>query len=179
MMAGNAYTHYDFDSIQTVTVGSGGQSTISFTSIPATYTHLQVRITAKSARTGSAEDTTLIAFNNVTSAASYASHQLRGDGSTAVSGSVTSTYTGLTGILPTSTTSNIFGVQVIDILDYANTNKNKTTRCLMGNDQNGSGYTALYSNLFLSTSAISRIDFTTVTASNFSQYSSFALYGIK
>jgi hypothetical protein len=31
----------DFESIATVTVGSGGSAVISFTSIPSTYAHLQ------------------------------------------------------------------------------------------------------------------------------------------
>jgi hypothetical protein len=33
----------DFESIATVSVGSGGAADVEFTSIPATYTHLQIR----------------------------------------------------------------------------------------------------------------------------------------
>ena len=50
-----------YESIQTVTVGSGGQSTISFTSIPSTYKHLQIRMLARA--TG-ASTVGLIRFNS-------------------------------------------------------------------------------------------------------------------
>lgn len=67
---------------------------------------------------------------------------------------------------------------VVDILDYANTNKNKTIRVLAGVDNNGSGEVALNSGLWPSTSALNTIKILT-TSGNLNQYSSFALYGIK
>jgi hypothetical protein len=70
-------------------------------------------------------------------------------------------------------------VAVIDILDYANTSKYKTTRTLAGNDQNGAGLVGLYSGLYMSTSAISSIEFTINGSGNFATGSNFALYGIK
>ena len=70
----------------------------------------------------------------------------------------------------------IFGTFIVDILDYANTNKYKTMRALDGFDANGSGYAVLWSGNWRSTSAVSTI---TITGGTFAQYSSFALYGIK
>jgi hypothetical protein len=67
----------------------------------------------------------------------------------------------------------------MDILDYANTSKNKTIRMLSGNDRNGSGDIILISGLWASTSAINQIDLRLESAANFAQYSQFALYGIK
>jgi predicted patatin/cPLA2 family phospholipase len=76
------------------------------------------------------------------------------------------------------TGANIFGAGVIDILDYANTNKYKTVRALSGHDNNGSGYVNFESGLWMSTSAITSIKL--FTAGNvYAQYTQFALYGIK
>jgi hypothetical protein len=78
--------------------------------------------------------------------------------------------------------ASIFGSGVVDILDYKNTNKNKTIRSIGGYDINGSGsgyaYTSFYSGNWRSTSAVTSITFTMV-AGDYAQYSSFALYGIK
>jgi hypothetical protein len=68
---------------------------------------------------------------------------------------------------------------VVDILDYANTNKYKTTRNLMGFDYNGSGTIRSISGLWMSTSAINSITLTTGTSSNWQGDTQFALYGIK
>ena len=65
----------------------------------------------------------------------------------------------------------------MDILDYSNTNKNKTLRQLAGTDNNGNGVVGLSSGLWQSTAAVASIDITAI--GSFSQYTSFALYGIK
>ncbi len=69
----------DYESIATVSVGSGGSSSISFTSIPATYTHLQVRGIVRSNRADTGDDIK-INFNGVTTT-SYSSHIVGGNGS--------------------------------------------------------------------------------------------------
>jgi hypothetical protein len=74
--------------------------------------------------------------------------------------------------------ANIFSAHIIDILDYANTNKFKTTRTLHGYDLNGSGLIQYFSGNWRSTSAISTIRL--FPGNNaLAQYSSFALYGVK
>ena len=78
----------------------------------------------------------------------------------------------------TSQTASSFGVTILDILDYADTNKNKTFRSLAGDDVNGGGDIMINSNLFVTTSAINALNLT-LSAGNFAQYSQFALYGIK
>ena len=167
-----------YESISTTTVGSGGTATITFSSIPGTYTHLQVRGIAKSNSAG-----TLYlnyGFNGVTGT-SYSSHYLFGNGSTAGAnaGNGASASSMYFNEFPPSTVANTFGVFVLDILDYTNTNKYKTTRILSGNDQNGSGVVSLSSGLFMSTNAITQIDLNPQSAAGFAQYSQFALYGIK
>ena len=159
-----------YESISTVPVGAGGTSTITFSSIPSTYKHLQIR--GIMAQTTGASSTN-IQFNSDTTTTNYYYHRLQGTGAAvnAAAGNLFRIFDG------TSTTPYFQGF-VVDILDYADTNKYKTTRALAGYDANGSGQINLTSNLWKNTAAITSITFTTDT-SNFAQYSSFALYGIK
>ena len=166
-----------FESIQTVTVGSGGQSSISFSSIPSTYKHLQLRAFANI----TTADAALLQFNSDTSS-SYNGHRLYGNGSAAGAGaqgggsSVTNIAIPATAGFPSA--SSTFGISIIDILDYTNTNKYKTVRGLSGWDGNGSGYVDFGSGLWRNTSAVSSITYSAASGS-FVQYSSFALYGVK
>lgn len=164
----------DYESIATIN-GNGSTATITFSSIPATYSHLQVRVMARVAAGG--QDLT-VRFNGDT-ASNYARHRLTGSGSAAAAAGVAST-TGITtlGLATMPTTANIYAVSIIDILDYANTNKNKTVRMLSGQDSNGSGGIELTSGLWVNTVAV---DSLTIFAgsSNFPTAASFALYGIK
>jgi hypothetical protein len=169
-----------FASIATVLVGSGGTSTITFSSIPSTYKHLQLRIHSRSARADAADGIAL-RFNSDTNT-NYTWHTLRGDGSGVGSGNglsqneINLSYDFASNTAP----SNVFGAGVIDIFDYANTNKNKTTRSLVGNDRGGSGAIGTASGIWRSTAAITSLTLTSYWgANNFLQHSSFALYGIK
>ena len=170
-----------FESIETVTVGSGGSATITFSSIPATYKHLQVRCIARSTYSGSG-DGIQVQFNSDTSLSgtNYAYHLLIGTGSSVVA-AANSSYPYIVAGDTTGGTSasGMFGTNIFDILDYANTNKYKTLRTLNGNDQNGSGSVRLISGLWRSVSAITRIDFNLLNGGNYAEYSQFALYGIK
>jgi hypothetical protein len=167
----------DFESIATVTVGAGGASSVQFTSIPSTYAHLQIRGIARSTNSVTSVNISL-QFNGVTSS-SYAWHWIYGDGSSVVASNDSNTTLAYVARgAGASASSSIFGAAVIDIFDYANSNKNKTIRALSGHDNNGSGYAWFASGLFNSTNAISSITMN-VQDGNFAQYSSFALYGIK
>jgi hypothetical protein len=154
-----------YESIATVDVGSGGSSTITFSSIPSTYTHLQLRCI----QNGGGDR---LQFNSDT-AANYTRHYLLGNGTAASSGASTgATYSAVGDY---TSTANVFAGTVIDILDYKDTNKFKTIRSLTGFDTNSQGEIFLFSGLWRSTAAISTI---TITGGTAAQYSSFALYGI-
>ena len=170
----------NFDSIQTVTVGSGGQATITFSSIPATYTHLQIRFMCRDVSAGTGADDIVLRFNGDT-ASNYTFHYLYGIGGATYGSAGSATQTSIRGGVDVQggVTAGVFGVNVTDILDYANTNKYKTTRNIGGNDRNGAGSAVLYSGLWRSTSAITSITLAVSGAVNWAQYSSFALYGIK
>lgn len=161
-----------YESIATVTVGSGGSSTITFSSIPSTYQHLQVRALVYASSAGNIQGR----FNS-DSGNNYARHYVYGDGASAAAGNDTSINYLNFGYVPSS--SNYFSAAITDIFDYTSTSKNKTTRTLTGYDANGSGLIILYSGLWFATpAAISSITITPQSGT-FSQYSSFALYGIK
>ena len=163
----------DYESISTVTVGAGGAGSVTFSSIPSTYQHLQIRVTALSGATYSE-----IQFNSDTGA-NYSYHQILGPGAgsaSAAGGGGTSQIYALQ--MNNNTTYPTVGV--IDVLDYANTNKNKTVRLLAGNDTNGGGELYFRSGGWFNTSAINSIKISALAGTAlFNQYSSFALYGIK
>ena len=167
------FTLGDFESIATVTVGAGGSSSISFSSIPSTFKHLQIRM---SAIKGTALDY-FIRFNS-DSGANYTRHRLTGSGSAVAASGVTGQnqilMLGSAGLA----TSPIPNVAVIDVLDYQNSNKYKTVRVLNGQDSNGSGGIEFLSGLWLNTNAISSI-LIDGDGGSFAQHSHFALYGIK
>jgi hypothetical protein len=168
-----------YESIATVTVGGGGSATVTFSSIPSTYTHLQIRGIGRTNR-ASTRDQIAVRFNS-DSGANYSTHELNGDGSTATALATTS-YTSIEygfGVGAASATSGIFGGGVIDVLDYANTNKNTTMRSLGGVDTNGAGKVMLGSGAWYNTAAVTSVTILSSTGSSFVQYSSFALYGIK
>lgn len=170
-----------YESIATVTVSSG-VSTIDFTSIPSTFTHLQIRAIARDARTTTINTLNMRVGNgSIDSGGNYSSHYLDGDGSSATAGAAGANYTSMAFLIEpsNSATSNAFGGYVIDLLDYKNANKYKTFRGLGGVDLNGSGNITLASGNWMSTSAITNIQFFNNGSFNFAQYSQFALYGIK
>lgn len=184
VMAGNSLIlPGDYESIATVSVGAGGQSTISFSSIPQTFSHLQLRLYIRTNRNVNDGDYLLMRFNGISTAASYyGQHYVRGNGS-AVLAAADGTYTAsfIERFPALNTTSAVFGAAVIDILDYKDTNKNKVWRSLSGYDGNGdtNANIRLASGMLLSTPAISSIDLTSGTGSNFVQYSHAALYGVR
>jgi hypothetical protein len=169
-ISGNLSTN-SYESISTVTVGAGGTSFVTFSSIPGTYKHLQIRWSNPTANTGG---NAVVNFNNDTSTNNYAMHNVRGNGTTAstlafTSGNANATLYG----------NDALRAGVADILDYANTNKYKVSRILGGSDYNGSGIVSLNSSLWINTAAITTIKLTADVTGGWAQYSSIALYGIK
>jgi hypothetical protein len=175
-ITGNLVTT-SYESIATVTVGGGGSATITFSSIPATYTHLQIRAICKTTAGTSNINSIFGQFNSDTGS-NYARHFLNGSGSAAGVGAGTSNSSMFFGTNIETLGTNAFAANVIDILDYANTNKYKTTRSLSGVDANGSGYVQFMSGLWMNTAAVTSITISP-NSDDFIQYSQFALYGIK
>jgi len=168
----------NYESIQTVTVGAGGQSSIAFNSIPSTYKHLQIRYLWNGS--GGSGDNNIALRCNGDTAANYTLHEIRGDGTSTAAGGVTGIGFARIGYYSAVTTNAYVGI--VDILDYTSTNKHKTIKSLNGWDSNGvSGKAALNSSVWLpgTIAAISSLTILSGNAITIPQYSSFALYGIK
>ena len=168
-----------FESIASAT-GTGSSATITFSSIPSTYASLQIR--ALSLGDSATYTTTLDLTFNSDTGSNYSWHFLLGDGSSAgAGGSANANNVFLLGAnMGTSAGANIGAANIIDIIDYASTTKNKTVRYFCGADGNVGGgvcYLTLGSGLWRNTTAITSI---TLTANqNFTTATRFSLYGIK
>lgn len=174
-LVGNDAFGTAFEHIQTITVGAGGAASITFSSIPQTYKHLQIRGTARTQGTATNFDVIGCRFNGDTGS-NYATHYLYGNGSSAISfGAASQTYMNVWAAASNGMSANIFGTFIFDVLDYSSTAKYKTLRVLGGVDTNGNGGMFLTSGLWMSTGAITSISFPTAI----SQYTSFSLYGVK
>lgn len=182
LLAGNAYyLPNDYESIATVTC-SGGETSVTFSSIASTWTHLQLRAITKTTSTTNTFDPALVQFNTDTGS-NYAYHTLYAVNSTvyATAGASTTSIKAFYSPFNHSNYTNIFGGGVMDILDYANGNKYKTVRCLTGIDSNSSTVDyglALASGVWMSTSAITSIKINPPSG-NWASNTHFALYGIK
>jgi hypothetical protein len=172
-----------FDSIATTTIGASPTASVTFSSIPSTYKHLQVRFISRNTRGSSTLDGIGIRMN-ADSANNYANHRMYGAGAGQVVGTGETSVSRISiGIMPASTggSANVFGGAIVDILDYKDTNKNKTVRSLAGYDDNGEAYGVIgvFAGVWLSTTAITSLTIISTDGTGLGQYSSFALYGIK
>jgi hypothetical protein len=153
----------------TVTVGAGGAANIEFTSIPATYTDLLVKV---SARNTSTNDYFWIRFNGVST--NLSGRALAGEGSGTPSSFTLEPYGRMNG---SGTTGSTFAITDIYIPNYAgSTNKSLSTDSVSEN--NGTtAFAVLHAGLWSNTAAITTITLVP-TGNNFAQYSTASLYGI-
>jgi hypothetical protein len=178
-ISGSKAVTNSYESIATYTVGSTAQTTITFSSIPQTYKHLQVRVIAKTDTGTTGFDDMWMTFNG-RSDGIYSNHRILGNGSSVTAyGNSSDTKIFFNSVAPRPSLTNTFGTAVFDILDYQNTNKYKTTRSLNGCDTNGTGEVLLQSGSFQLADAISSISFALESAHKFVQYSQIAIYGIR
>lgn len=158
-----------YEPIATTTLGAG-TSTVTFTSIPATYTDLVV-VTQVAGTTGSNIG---MRFNN-TAGSAYSNTWIGGNGTQSVTSRDTnSAYIPIDGYAyPTNGTSSSV---VTNIPNYANTNVFKTALCQAGNSAQG---TSVILGLWQSTTAINRLDFFVAASGNLGAGSTFTVYGVK
>lgn len=144
--------------IASATPTSGNQ--VTFSSIPQTFTHLQLRVFGRGT-TSFADGLTLYLRFNSDSATNYAFHQLFGNGTSAFStgGASTNNMDASQIFADSSASANIYGVAITDVLDYSNTSKNKTIRTIGGWDGNSTkGRATLASGHWRNTAAITSIE---------------------
>lgn len=163
-----------YEPIATTTLGAAASS-ITFSSIPNTYTDLRITLSA----TYSSPDSPRIRFNSTSTG--YSRTLIGGQGSSASSGSYqneASIFLGDSGWFGILGSTTIPDFTTIDIFSYAgSTNKTilSTTSC----DKNGTGFTISYVGLWASTAAINNILLATASGNNYNSGTTATLYGIK
>lgn len=166
-----------FDSLGSVLL-SASASSITFSNIPQTYTHLHIRVLARS--TGTGPDQLALTFNG--SSSSYTDHNLRHNNNVTGAGyDANGPATYIDRFPGTNATTGNFGPIVMDILDYTATTKAKVIRALGGYDSNGStSLVALNSGSWYANTAGVYQAITSITITNtFAAYSQVSLYGVK
>jgi hypothetical protein len=167
-----------YELISTAT-GTGSANTITFSSIPATYRHLQLRIVGRSTFANTSNENASITLNGLTSG--YSHHYFAGDGSSSLvfgQASQSSWQYGL--IVPQNNQqANVFSSAIIDLLDYTSTTKNKTLRGFLGwHVTSATRQIQLGSSMIATTNAITSISFA-LPQGNWTTTSRFSLYGIR
>ena len=164
-----------FIKISTITVGSGGAASIDFTSIPATYTDLVIKVAARTDR-ASTNDYFYMKFNGSTSG--YTDKSLYGNGSVAQSETGNSTTAAFMFAVPgASNTASAFGNADIYIPNYASANYKSVSSDAVIENNATAAIAGLNANLWSNTAAITSIALNSI--GSFVQYSSATLYGIK
>jgi hypothetical protein len=155
-------------------------ASITFSSIPATYTDLVVRYSARTTESGPNE---LIIYTlNGNTSSNYSTTTLIGNASSVISNRTTSAANIRAGWQSGNTaTANTFGSAEIYIPSYTVSQK-KPTGNFSAAENNNTGTADTYINanagLFSITTAVSSITLTPINGTNFVSGSSFYLYGI-
>lgn len=172
-LAGYSPAIDEMDLIERVTVGSGGTSSITFSNIPQTYQHLQIRGVGKDTRTGFAASQLTIRFNS-DSGTNYSYHSLYNDGTSPLAfGSANNSG----GAINCGGSGDFFHGAIVNIIEYKNTSIFKTSSAFSGGDNNSSGQINISSWLWRNTSAINSIQIIPLSP-NIAQHSVYSLYGV-
>lgn len=168
-----------YDPLQSIIVGIAGTTSITFSNIPSTYRHLQLRYVGQITQN---DQVGLMRFNN-DSGNNYRWSQARGNGAVADAytppSAGSSIEMGYNFSTTATFTSTIFNASIIDILEYTSTSKTKTVKIFNGVDYNGGGRVEYVSGLWFATPAAITTISITANAGNFVENSMFALYGVK
>lgn len=165
-----------FELLDSVTVGAGGATSIAFTSIPSTFTDIFFKISVRITRSGYVGDIMQVSFNG--SSSNESSRRIEGAGSgtpTSASNSLLLVYQGST----TDATASTFGNAEFYISNYAGSNYKSASNDGVSENNGTTAYAGLAANLWSDTAAINSVTFTPDSGSNFVQYSSIYMYGIK
>jgi len=156
--------------------GTSGVTDVTFSSIPQTYSHLQLRLFAQTNTSSTGFSGYDTYFNSDNTATNYWRHYLIGTGAAVSGGSSNNSSFGYGN--GGNSLSKPYGVTIIDIFDYTNTNKKTTSKAVSVSENNDTtGYIIYNSLLWNNTAAVTNIRLNSYYA--WTAYSSFALYGIK
>ena len=165
---------FTYKAIATVTVGSGGASSMSFSSIPQTYTDLLLKVSTRtSASTTANQD--YVKFNG--SSSNYSSKLIQGDGTSASSGSYSDSRATLN--VGNSATASTFSNCEVYIPNYTSSAYKSYSSDSVTENNGTTAYIHLKAHLWSDSSAITSIELTNDSGSNYAQYTTATLYGIK
>jgi hypothetical protein len=165
-----------FTKIASVSVGAGGAASIDFTSIPATYTDLCIKLSGRSARAAQQADNLFITFNSNTSG--YTMKALTSNASSVGSAGYSSRYASFA-VDAAGSTASTFSSHDIYIPNYAGANnKSYSADSVSENNSASSAQSDLVAGLWSNTAAITSISLLP-EVSTWVQYSTATLYGIK
>lgn len=171
---GNAY-----ELLETISVGSGGQASVTFSNLNTytNYKHLQIRAVVRGAR--AANDDEIYFRVNGSNTNNYRWHYLYGNGSSVASTTGTDNAGRVALAIPAANaTANSFGSFIIDILDHQSTNKYKVFRSLSGSASTTNRIELVSTVWFNATDALTSI-LLGGNSNNIAQYSRFSLYGLR
>jgi len=164
-----------FTKIAAVTVGAGGAATMDFTSIPATFTDLCVKLSGRSARATQQADNLFITFNSTTTG--YTTRVLNGNGSSATSANYASRYAS-NAVDAAGSTASTFSSHEIYIPNYTSANYKSFSADSVSETNATAAQSDLVAGLWSNTAAITSISLLP-EVSTWVQYSTATLYGIR
>jgi hypothetical protein len=163
-----------YDQIAWTSLGSAASS-ITFSSIPASWTDLRLVIVS----TTSSGSRVITARLNGDTGTNYSDRYLAGDGTSATSQSFQDVTYAYIGLNKNGNSATIPSTICLDIFQYANTSVYKTLLSTAANDRNGTGEVDTVINLWRNTAAITSITIASDGAPTLSAGTTAALYGIK
>ena len=175
-LAGNTAFSLSAEDFLEEVVLTSATSSVTFDNLDtySDYEHLQIRSVA--AGSGSNFDEITLTFNGDTSS-TYKNHYLFGNGSSVSSGNTTDRR--IASITSSTSSIDIFGAAVIDILDFSSSAKNTTVRAVSGYEAAAQDRIFLRSLLYVNTDAVTSILIENNDSTNFQVGSRFSLYGAK
>jgi hypothetical protein len=168
--------------LATTTVGSGGVSSVTFSSIPQVYTDLVVKASIRTNVSGTV-DYAPMAFNGGPTGTSYSDRRVYGDYTAAYSLNSSGANSLVNApVNGGNSTANTFSNTEWYIPNYTSSAYKSISVDSVGEGNSASAnynYTQLIAGLWANTSAITSINLSTYFGSAFVQYSTFTLYGVR
>ena len=158
-------------------VGSGGAASMSFSSIPSTYTDLVIKISARTNR-ASAVDSLGFYFNGDTTVARYTGRVLYGTGTSAASNAPNPVNDETMFISGNSATASTFGNTEMYIPNYAGSNQKSSSIDSVGENNAATARMDIAATLYNQTTAITSITIIPITGTLLQEYSTAYLYGV-
>ena len=162
--------------VSTVTVGSGGASTIEFDSIPQTATDLFLVLSMrKSSGSSISFQDVVISFNNDATSANYNTRVLYGNGSTTYSANYTYAGGFISSTYPQFNTANTFNNVSVYIPNYTSSTAKSVSMDNVAENNSSTTSMGINTGRWTGTAAITKVS---LTATDIQQYSTASLYTI-